>query len=142
MTIGNTLYFGCRSATKDQHYGSEWDELAKEGKLAYCVACSRDGPEGVKRTYVQDLIEHDAERMWKLIGEQNAYVYISGCVLNLFMIGIAKILFVRSSNKMPTAVKAALALCVERFGGRNADAAKEYIQAMEREGRLTEECWS
>ncbi|KAF8917415.1 riboflavin synthase domain-like protein [Mucidula mucida] len=108
----NTLYFGCRSATKDQHYGSEWDELAKEGKLAYCVAYSRDGPEGVKRTYVQDLIEHDAERMWKLIGEQNAYVYISG-----------------SSNKMPTAVKAALALC-------------EYIQAMEREGRLTEECWS
>lgn len=79
-TADNALYFGCRSATKDQHYASEWATFAKEGKLSYRVACSRDGPEGVKRTYVQDLIESDTSQIWRLIGEHNAYVYISGCV--------------------------------------------------------------
>jgi sulfite reductase alpha subunit-like flavoprotein len=74
----NTLYFGCRSANKDQHYSAEWKNLSLEQKLAYRVACSRDGPEGAKRTYVQDLIREDAETIWQLIGLNGAWVYISG----------------------------------------------------------------
>ena len=77
----NTLYQGCRHATKDQHYSQEFSALADEGKIIYRVAHSRDGPPGVKRTYVQDLILQDSERVWKLIGEQNAWVYISGYVV-------------------------------------------------------------
>ncbi|THH00704.1 hypothetical protein EW145_g7039 [Phellinidium pouzarii] len=46
----NTLYFGCRSISKDHHYGSEWKALIDNYKLTYRPAFSRDGPEGVKRT--------------------------------------------------------------------------------------------
>ena len=78
VSLANTLYFGCRSANKDQHYSLEWKELSLTQKICYRVACSRDGPEGVKRTYVQDLMREDAESIWKLIGLHGAWVYISG----------------------------------------------------------------
>lgn len=119
------LYFGCRSEVKDHHYGAEWRALAAEGKLAYRAAFSRDGPVGQARTYVQDLIRADAKRMWELVGTRGAWVYISG-----------------SSNKMPAAVRAAIAHAVQTEGGRPEEEAKEYVAQMEREGRLVEECWS
>ena len=121
----NTLYFGCRSASKDHHYGEEWAELEKEGKLTYRAAFSRDGPEGDARTYVQDLMREDAARVWELVGVQGAWVYISG-----------------SANKMPAAVRAAIAHAIQTHGGRTEEEAKEYVAKMEREGRLVEECWS
>lgn len=121
----NTLYFGCRSEARDHHYGDEWRALAEEGKLVYRAAFSRDGPEGQPRTYVQDLLRADAERVWELVGVRGAWVYISG-----------------SANKMPAAVRAALAYAVESEGGRTEEEAKEYVARMEREGRLVEECWS
>ncbi|KAH7871198.1 riboflavin synthase domain-like protein [Lentinula edodes] len=121
----NTLYFGCRSATKDQHYASEWNQCSVDNKLIYRVACSRDGPEGVKKTYVQDLILEDADRLWKLIDEGGAYVFISG-----------------SSNKMPAAVKAALRHAVVTCGHREEVEASRYILDLEKNGRLIEECWS
>ena len=74
----NTLYQGCRSATKDQHYGAEFAALAEQQLLEYRVACSRDGPEGVKRTYVQDLMTADAARIWEFVGVRGGWVYISG----------------------------------------------------------------
>jgi len=52
--------------------------------MSYRVACSRDGPEGVKRTYVQDLIREDAERVWELVGERGAWLLISGCASQQF----------------------------------------------------------
>ena len=76
----NTLYQGCRSASKDQHYREEFARLTAAAQLEYRVACSRDGPPGVKRTYVQDLIAEDAERIWELVGVRGAWVYISGYV--------------------------------------------------------------
>ena len=121
----NTLYFGCRSESKDHHYGEEWTELLGAQKLTYRVAFSRDGPEGQARTYVQDLIRQDAKRIWELVGLQAAWVYISG-----------------SANKMPAAVRAAITHAVQTEGGRTEEDAKEYVAKMEREGRLVEECWS
>ncbi|KAI0640980.1 riboflavin synthase domain-like protein [Trametes meyenii] len=121
----NTLYFGCRSASKDHHYGEEWTRYASEDKLTYRVAFSRDGPEGVPRTYVQNLIREDATRIWRLVGERDAWVYISG-----------------SANKMPAAVRAAIQHALVSQGGMEDEAAKEYIVRMEKEGRLIEECWS
>ncbi|KAJ7178852.1 hypothetical protein C8R43DRAFT_472390 [Mycena crocata] len=120
----NALYFGCRSAGKDQHYGSEWSTYASKGELAYRAAFSRDGPEGTKRIYVQDLIREDAEQIWKLL-EDGASIFISG-----------------SSNKMPAAVKHALCFAAETYGTLAPSAAAEYISAMEARGQLIEECWS
>ncbi|KAJ8591222.1 riboflavin synthase domain-like protein, partial [Rhizopogon salebrosus TDB-379] len=97
-----TLYFGCRSANKDQHYRSEWEAYAEEQSLRYRVACSRDGPEGSRRTYVQDLMEKDAQDIWKMLGQQRGILIISG-----------------SSNKMPAAVREAVRCAVETMGGRS-----------------------
>ena len=74
----NTLYFGCRSASKDQHYAAEWEHHVKLHGLKYRLAASRDGPDGVRRTYVQHLIEQDAEHIWDVVGKRNGWVYISG----------------------------------------------------------------
>ncbi|KAG2064219.1 riboflavin synthase domain-like protein [Suillus decipiens] len=57
-----TLYFGCRSAHKDQHYHSEWESHAEERKLRYHAACSCDGSEGIKRT--------DTQYIWTMLGQQ------------------------------------------------------------------------
>ncbi|KAH0834168.1 hypothetical protein J3R83DRAFT_11474 [Lanmaoa asiatica] len=72
------LYFGCRSASKDHHYGAEWEAYAKAGKITYHVAFSRDGPEGTKKTYVQDLLRQDKDRVWELLGVQRGTLIISG----------------------------------------------------------------
>ncbi|KAJ7220021.1 hypothetical protein GGX14DRAFT_432806 [Mycena pura] len=120
----NTLYFGCRSATKDQHYGSEWRSYASTGALVYRTAFSRDGPEGTKRVYVQDVMQEDAQRLWKLI-HAGASVLISG-----------------SSNKMPVAVKNALRFAAETYGQLSVDEAADFVSRMEEKGQLMEECWS
>ncbi|KAF9502092.1 riboflavin synthase domain-like protein [Pleurotus eryngii] len=120
-----SLYFGCRSASKDQHYRSEWEGYASKQLLNYRVACSRDGPEGAKRIYVQDLMREDSQRIWELVGECGAWVLISG-----------------SSNKMPAAVKEAVAFAAEECGGMTSEDAQEYIEEMDKTGRLIEECWS
>jgi len=121
----NFLYFGCRSASKDQHYASEWRSYSENQQMHYRAAFSRDGPEGEKRTYVQDLIHQDSEQIWKIVGEQKGRVLISG-----------------SSNKMPAAVKEAIAFAAETHGGFSAEEAKRYVHSMTKEGRLIEECWS
>ncbi|KAH9477144.1 NADPH-dependent diflavin oxidoreductase 1 [Psilocybe cubensis] len=121
----NTLYFGCRSASKDQHYASEWQDYATKQLLTYRTAFSRDGAEGEPRVYVQDLIRRDSERIWDLVGRHKAWVLVSG-----------------SSNKMPAAVKDSIAYAMETHGGLSANEAKEYVRLMVKEGRLIEECWS
>ncbi|KAH8093162.1 riboflavin synthase domain-like protein [Cristinia sonorae] len=121
----NILYQGCRSALKDQFYQAEFESLVEKGSLTYRVARSRDGPEGVKRTYVQDLLLEDAERVWDIVGKKGGWLYISG-----------------SSNKMPAGVRAAVREAIVKHGGKTEEEAVEYVAAMEREGRLIEDCWS
>ncbi len=75
----NTLYFGHRAAGKDAHYAREWTSLVNSGHLTYRVAASRDGPEGTPRVYVQSLLWRDAKRVWHLVHDKGAWVYISGC---------------------------------------------------------------
>ncbi|KAI0920248.1 hypothetical protein AcV5_010040 [Taiwanofungus camphoratus] len=121
----NTLYFGCRSASKDQHYGTEWGAFARRGVLTYRTAFSRDGPEGVPRTYVQDVMREDAKTIWQVIGTKGGWVYISG-----------------SSNKMPAGVKDAIKDAACKEGGKTEAEGLDFVAALEREGRLIEECWS
>ncbi|KAH6904457.1 hypothetical protein BKA70DRAFT_1296764 [Coprinopsis sp. MPI-PUGE-AT-0042] len=121
----NTLYFGCRSESQDQHYGDEWKALHESSALMYRTAFSRDAPEGSRRPYVQDRILEDAQTIWRLVCNGGAWVYISG-----------------SSNKMPVAVKEAIAHAVQQHGGMSTEEAKTFVDSMVKEGRLVEECWS
>lgn len=120
-----TLYFGCRSKLKDHHYGTEWETYAESKQITYRVAYSRDGPEGAKRTYVQDLILKDKDSVWDLLGDQRGTLIISG-----------------SSNKMPAAVRGAISNIAEDCGKMPKEDALKFVNEMEREGRLVEECWS
>ncbi|EJD05242.1 riboflavin synthase domain-like protein [Fomitiporia mediterranea MF3/22] len=121
----NTLYFGCRSESKDHHYGSQWRALVEAKKLTYRTAFSRDGPEGTKRVYVQDRMREDAERIWEVLGRREGWLYISG-----------------SSNKMPAAVKDAVLFAAREVGGLEEEEARMFLKRMQDGGRLFEECWS
>ena len=59
-----------------------------------------------------------------------------------FFLKILRFNCVRSSNKMPLAVREAIAYCVELHGGYSSAEAKHYVDAMVKDGRLIEECWS
>ncbi|KAI6029927.1 riboflavin synthase domain-like protein [Pisolithus microcarpus] len=120
-----TLYFGCRSKHKDRHYGTEWETYAESKRITYRVAFSRDGPEGTKRTYVQDLILKDKDSVWDLLNDQRGTLIISG-----------------SSNKMPAAVRRAISNIAEDCGKMLKEDALKFVNEMERQGRLIEECWS
>lgn len=82
----------------DHHYGQEWARLLRTAApsspivntatmddsrpyLTYRPAFSRDNPEGVKRTYVQDLMDEDREKVWDVVSRRGGWVYISGCVV-------------------------------------------------------------
>ncbi|KAH8829198.1 riboflavin synthase domain-like protein [Flagelloscypha sp. PMI_526] len=121
----NTLYFGSRSVSKDFYYGEEWHSYQRDETLFLRCAFSRDSPEGVKRTYVQNLIEQDGERIWQIMGKDNGFLFISG-----------------SSNKMPAAVRAAVAKAGVSFGNMSDDESIEWVAQLERAGKLIEECWS
>ena len=63
------------------------------------------------------------------------HVPVTDHIIILYVLG-------RSSNKMPAAVKEAIAFTVETQGGRTPEDAQDFVAMMEREGRLVEECWS
>lgn len=48
----------------------------------------------------------------------------------------------RSSNAMPRAVKSAILFCLTSQGTMTEERGKRYLEVMEQEGRLCEECWS
>jgi cytochrome P450/NADPH-cytochrome P450 reductase len=68
------LFFGCRHPEQDFIYADELEEHAASGIVDLHVAFSRhDG----KKTYVQDLLREQADRVWSLI-EQGAIIYVCG----------------------------------------------------------------
>jgi sulfite reductase alpha subunit-like flavoprotein len=138
----NTLYFGHRASGKDAHYSHEWTSLAESGHLTYRVAVSRDGPEGTRRVYVQDIIRRDAKRVWELVHDSGAWVYISGCAPSVRLARELTLIAYRSSNKMPAAVRAALVDIARTEGQMGEEEARDYVARMEKEERLFEECWS
>jgi hypothetical protein len=48
----------------------------------------------------------------------------------------------RSSNKMPLAVKEAIAKAGQSYGGLDEEKSKDYVKDLVKQGRLLEECWS
>ena len=69
------LFFGCRRPDQDFLYADELKGFAGEGIVELHTAFSRI--EGQPKTYVQDLVRQQQDRVWSLI-EQGAIVFVCG----------------------------------------------------------------
>jgi cytochrome P450 / NADPH-cytochrome P450 reductase len=115
------LFFGCRHPEQDFLYADELKAFAADGIAELHTAFSRgEGP----KTYVQDLVTAEQERVWSLI-EQGAIIYVCG-----------------DGGKMEPDVKAALvAICRDRSGA-TADAAQRWIEDLGARNRYVLDVWT
>ena len=121
-TLGSAmLFFGCRHPDKDYLYADELKAYAAGGITELYTAFSRAGG---PKTYVQDLVAAEEDRVWTLI-EQGAIIYVCG-----------------DGGKMEPDVKAALvAICRERSGA-DADAARRWIDDLGARNRYVLDVWA
>lgn len=118
----NILYFGCKSAKQDFIYEDELRAFEKTGDLHELhVAFSREQKEKV---YVQHLLLQNAAATWGLIDGEGAHIYVCGGV------------------KMGHDVLEALRSIATQQGSLSPSAAKDYLAALTKEGRLVQELWA
>jgi cytochrome P450/NADPH-cytochrome P450 reductase len=115
------LFFGCRHPERDFLYADELKAFAADAVTELHTAFSRtDGP----KTYVQDLIAAQKDRVWSLI-ENGAIVYVCG-----------------DGGRMEPGVKATLmAIWRERKGGDEAASAR-WIEEMGAANRYVLDVWA
>ncbi|KAG2219979.1 hypothetical protein INT45_001878 [Circinella minor] len=71
------VYYGFRERAKDYLFEQELEEFVKDGTITNLrLAISRDEPEN--KTYVQDLIRKDLDKLYELIVNQDAACYVCG----------------------------------------------------------------
>ena len=76
------------------------------------------------KIYVQDLIRQHSKSVYHLLYGGGGLVYVCG-----------------SSGKMPQAVRAVLIDVFREHGAMDQKNAKNYLEAMEKEGRYKQETW-
>ncbi|WP_284124419.1 bifunctional cytochrome P450/NADPH--P450 reductase [Parerythrobacter aestuarii] len=114
------LFFGCRHPDHDYLYREELAGFAERGLVDLHAAFSRhDG----SKTYVQDLIARQADKVWDLI-EQGARIYICG----------------DGARMEPDVRKALVAICAEKRGISEVDA-EAWISEMKEQGRYLLDVW-
>ncbi|KAL6097233.1 ndor1 [Pungitius sinensis] len=118
----NVLFFGCRSASKDFYFRSDWEDMMKTGHLTLFTAFSRDQEEKV---YVQDRVRENAAVLWDLMANRHACFYIAG-----------------NAKEMPTGVCDALKEVFQQQGGVSSEEASQMLETMERTGQIQRETWS
>ena len=111
----NWLFFGERSARTDFLYCQELKDMCGAGHLTRLdTAFSRDQ---AHKIYVQDrMLEHGAE-LWRWLND-GAQFFVCG-----------------DASRMAKDVDAALHTVIEQHGGKDADAAKDYVSDMHDNGR-------
>jgi len=123
--IGPTrLLFGCRNAAQDSLYAEEFAqwETDMEGAFSSIKAYSRPSDNATRR-YVQDAIREDAEEVYRLLFEENAYFYICG------------------SAAMARDVSAAVAEIVKKRQGWGDEEMKEWADRQKRQRRWMQDVW-
>ncbi len=116
------LFFGCRHPDQDFLYAEELKGHAADGVIELHTAFSR--MDGQAKTYVQDLVRSQQDRVWALI-EAGAIIYICG-----------------DGGKMEPDVKRAL---VEIYCARKnatADAGEAWINEMGAGNRYVLDVWA
>ena len=74
------LFFGCRSASVDQLFAEEMDDLLSRGVLHdVYLALSRD--KNHKKSYVQDEVFKQRTLIYWLLMKENAHIYVCGDAL-------------------------------------------------------------
>ena len=111
----NWLFFGERSQREDFLYQLEWQKALADGTLQRIdLAFSRDQ---AHKIYVQDRLLARAHEVYDWL-EQGAYVYVCG-----------------DAKHMAKDVHAALLKIIQQGHGGDDDAAREYLQTLQRAGR-------
>lgn len=110
----NVLFFGEQRSACDFYYRDELERMVKDNFLNLHTAFSRDQQEKI---YVQHRMLENAAKIFDLL-EQGAYFYVCG-----------------DAAKMAKDVDLALLKIAETAGGKSADRAKEYMQALRSQKR-------
>jgi sulfite reductase (NADPH) flavoprotein alpha-component len=109
------LFFGSQREKCDYFYKDEFDQLKKEGYLERIdCAFSRDQEHKV---YVQHRMRENGPEIWKWL-EEGAHFFVCG-----------------DAKRMAKDVDAALRGIIETEGGKDPDAAGEYMEKMKTEKR-------
>lgn len=116
----NWLVFGNPRLRNDFLYQVEWLRALETGRLHRLdLAFSRDQDE---KLYVQQRLREHGRRLYDWL-EQGAYVYVCGAIA------------------MAKDVHAALVEIIAEHGGRSPDAAAEYVDALQRDGRYARDAY-
>jgi cytochrome P450/NADPH-cytochrome P450 reductase len=115
------LFFGCRHPDQDFLYADELKGFAEQGITELHVAFSRaDAP----KSYVQDLIAAQKDRVWKLI-EAGAIIYVCG-----------------DGSRMEPDVKRVLMNIYRERSGADEAAALGWIDSMGMQNRYVLDVWA
>lgn len=115
------LFFGCRSPELDFLYADELQGFADVGVTDLQMAFSR--ADGQPKTYVQDLIVREQDRVWNLMAA-GAVIYVCG-----------------NARTMAPAVRSALSTIYQAKTGASEVAAQEWLAGLTSSDRLLEDIW-
>jgi sulfite reductase alpha subunit-like flavoprotein len=124
IIIVNLLIFGNRNRSKDYLFQQEWEKYQASNDLSLLLAFSRDGPADQKKTYVQDILLQERNKIYDKLFRQNGVLYISG-----------------SSGKMPQGIKASIIEIISAHEGITKEEASQVQANLERQGRWKQETW-
>jgi sulfite reductase (NADPH) flavoprotein alpha-component len=109
------LFFGAQREYSDYFYREDFDDFKKEGYLTRIdTAFSRDQ---AHKIYVQDRMQENAAEIWKWL-EEGAEFFVCG-----------------DAKRMAKDVDATLRKIVEEQGGKDVEAANEYIEKLKSDKR-------
>jgi sulfite reductase (NADPH) flavoprotein alpha-component len=112
----NWLFFGSQKASCNYFYKEEFDQLQKDGVLTKIdCAFSRDQ---AHKVYVQDKMMESAAEIWKWLDGEGAHFFVCG-----------------DARRMAKDVDAALRKIVQEHGGKDVDAANQYVEKLKSDKR-------
>lgn len=115
------LFFGCRDPAKDYIYREELEQAKADGVLTDLFTAFSRVP-GQPKTYVQQMVAEQGERLWKLI-DKGAYIYVCG------------------GTSMGRDVLTTFHNIVSKYGNYTAEQAETYVDKLIRQNRYAQELY-
>lgn len=125
LSIGPALlFYGCRKRAEDFLYEELLEAFLRNGALSSLnIAFSRDN-DGIKKTYVQDLMRQCSEELFNHLNN-GAYIFVCG-----------------DAKNMAKDVMAVWTDILMTYKGWDENRAMDYILEMKRSKRYVEDVWS